>query len=62
LSPISSTSAAYCASNSSSASPITLTVTVLLVYLAVAVTLISGADYFFGFRALINARPASARQ
>ena len=32
-----------------------------LVYVTVAVTVYSGADYFFGFRALINARPASAR-
>jgi CDP-diacylglycerol---glycerol-3-phosphate 3-phosphatidyltransferase len=32
-----------------------------LVYVTVAVTVYSGADYFFGFRALINARPVSAR-
>ena len=32
-----------------------------LVYLTVAVTVYSGADYFFGFRALLNARPVSAR-
>ncbi len=32
-----------------------------LVYVTVAVTVYSGADYFFGFRALLNARPASAR-
>jgi CDP-diacylglycerol---glycerol-3-phosphate 3-phosphatidyltransferase len=33
----------------------------ILVYVTVAVTVYSGADYFFGFRALINARQASAR-
>ena len=33
----------------------------VLVYVTVAVTVYSGADYFFGFRALINARQASAR-
>ncbi len=33
----------------------------VLVYLTVAITVYSGADYFFGFRALINARPMSAR-
>jgi CDP-diacylglycerol--glycerol-3-phosphate 3-phosphatidyltransferase len=33
----------------------------VLVYVTVAVTIYSGADYFFGFRALLNARPASAR-
>ena len=33
----------------------------LLVYVTVAVTVYSGADYFFGFRALLNARPVSAR-
>jgi CDP-diacylglycerol---glycerol-3-phosphate 3-phosphatidyltransferase len=33
-----------------------------LVYVTVAVTVYSGADYFFGFRALINARPVSARE
>ena len=32
-----------------------------LVYVTVAVTVYSGLDYFFGFRALLNARPASAR-
>jgi CDP-diacylglycerol---glycerol-3-phosphate 3-phosphatidyltransferase len=32
-----------------------------LVYVTVAVTVYSGADYFFGFRALLNARPVSAR-
>ena len=32
-----------------------------LVYVTVAVTVYSGADYFFGFRALINARQESAR-
>ena len=32
-----------------------------LVYVTVAVTVYSGLDYFFGFRALINARPVSAR-
>jgi CDP-diacylglycerol--glycerol-3-phosphate 3-phosphatidyltransferase len=32
-----------------------------LVYVTVVVTVYSGADYFFGFRALLNARPASAR-
>jgi CDP-diacylglycerol---glycerol-3-phosphate 3-phosphatidyltransferase len=32
-----------------------------LVYVTVAVTVYSGADYFFGFRALLNARPMSAR-
>ena len=32
-----------------------------LVYFTVAVTVYSGADYFFGFRALLNARPVSAR-
>ena len=32
-----------------------------LVDVTVAVTVYSGADYFFGFRALLNARPASAR-
>ena len=33
----------------------------VLVYVTVAVTVYSGADYFFGFRALLNARPGSAR-
>jgi CDP-diacylglycerol---glycerol-3-phosphate 3-phosphatidyltransferase len=33
-----------------------------LVYVTVAVTVYSGADYFFGFRALLNARPVSARR
>ena len=33
----------------------------VLVYVTVAVTVYSGADYFFGFRALLNARPVSAR-
>ncbi len=32
-----------------------------LVYVTVVVTVYSGADYFFGFRALINARQGSAR-
>jgi CDP-diacylglycerol--glycerol-3-phosphate 3-phosphatidyltransferase len=32
-----------------------------LVYVTVVITVYSGADYFFGFRALLNARPASAR-
>ena len=32
-----------------------------LVYVTVAVTVYSGADYFFGFRALLNARPVSPR-
>jgi CDP-diacylglycerol--glycerol-3-phosphate 3-phosphatidyltransferase len=30
-----------------------------LVYVTVAITVISAADYFFGFRALIHARPSS---
>jgi CDP-diacylglycerol--glycerol-3-phosphate 3-phosphatidyltransferase len=33
----------------------------VLVYVTVAITVYSGADYFFGFRALLNARPTSAR-
>jgi CDP-diacylglycerol---glycerol-3-phosphate 3-phosphatidyltransferase len=33
----------------------------VLVYVTVVITVYSGADYFFGFRALINARPGSAR-
>jgi CDP-diacylglycerol--glycerol-3-phosphate 3-phosphatidyltransferase len=32
-----------------------------LVYVTVAITVYSGADYFFGFRALLKARPASVR-
>jgi CDP-diacylglycerol--glycerol-3-phosphate 3-phosphatidyltransferase len=30
-----------------------------LVYVTVAVTVVSGVDYFFGFRALVHARPSS---
>jgi CDP-diacylglycerol---glycerol-3-phosphate 3-phosphatidyltransferase len=33
-----------------------------LVYVTVAVTVFSGLDYFFGFRALLSARPASTRE
>jgi CDP-diacylglycerol--glycerol-3-phosphate 3-phosphatidyltransferase len=33
----------------------------VLVYVTVVITVYSGADYFFGFRALISARPGSAR-
>jgi CDP-diacylglycerol--glycerol-3-phosphate 3-phosphatidyltransferase len=32
-----------------------------LVYVTVVVTVYSGADYFFNFRALLNARPGNAR-
>jgi CDP-diacylglycerol--glycerol-3-phosphate 3-phosphatidyltransferase len=32
-----------------------------LVYVTVLVTIYSGADYFFNFRAMLNARPGSAR-
>jgi CDP-diacylglycerol--glycerol-3-phosphate 3-phosphatidyltransferase len=31
----------------------------VLVYATVAITVISAADYFFGFRALFHARPSS---
>jgi len=31
----------------------------LLVYATVAITIVSAADYFFGFRALVHARPSS---
>jgi CDP-diacylglycerol--glycerol-3-phosphate 3-phosphatidyltransferase len=31
----------------------------LLVYATVAITIVSAADYFFGFRAIIHARPSS---
>ena len=32
----------------------------ILVYVAVAATVISGADYFFGFRRMVESRPAAA--
>ena len=32
----------------------------ILVYVAVAVTVISGVDYFFGFRRMVESRPAAA--
>ena len=32
----------------------------ILVYAAVAATVISGADYFFGFRRMVESRPAAA--
>jgi CDP-diacylglycerol--glycerol-3-phosphate 3-phosphatidyltransferase len=33
-----------------------------VVYVTVAVTIYSGADYFFNFRAMVSARPRSARE
>ena len=33
----------------------------MLVYVAVAVTVISGVDYFFGFRRIDESRPAAAQ-
>ena len=32
----------------------------ILVYVAVAATVISGVDYFFGFRRMVESRPAAA--